>query len=255
MNGMNTNFKCKSSRYQDCGATQHMTSRKDWLVNFELFKEPSTVVIGDATQLEGVGTGDVELEAFNGREWYKILLKNVLYVPKMTFNLFSVSQVLDKGYVQTADLNESIFKTSDQEKTVAIAKRDRNSFKMMFCQEMNEKCLSAVSIKTWHERLAHQNVKYVRDILEKHGIRSVDDWNNYVCAGCVYGKQHHISHPVHSKVAENILDMIHVDLCEMNIRSLGGAYYFLLLKDDFSHYRTVYFLKTKDEAAKNLKFS
>ena len=38
----------------------------------------------------------------------------------------------------------------------------------------------------------------------------------------------------------------------MNIRSLGGAKYFLLFKDDFSHFRTVYFLKSKDEAADKL---
>lgn len=38
----------------------------------------------------------------------------------------------------------------------------------------------------------------------------------------------------------------------MNIKSLGGAKYFLLFKDDFSHFQTVYFLKTKDEAALKL---
>ena len=30
------------------------------------------------------------------------------------------------------------------------------------------------------------------------------------------------------KVAENPLELIHVDLCEINISSLGGAEYFLL---------------------------
>lgn len=39
----------------------------------------------------------------------------------------------------------------------------------------------------------------------------------------------------------------------MNIKSLGGAKYFLLFKDDFSHFRTVYFLKTKDETVQKLE--
>ncbi|CAB3235582.1 unnamed protein product [Arctia plantaginis] len=34
----------------------------------------------------------------------------------------------------------------------------------------------------------------------------------------------------------------------MNIRSLGGSKYWLMLKDDFTHYRTCYFMKTKSEA-------
>lgn len=49
------------------------------------------------------------------------------------------------------------------------------------------------------------------------------------------------------------LELVHVDLCEMDVRSLGGAKYFLLFKDDFSHYRTVYFLKSKEEAFEKLK--
>ncbi|KAL4143161.1 hypothetical protein QTP88_005521 [Uroleucon formosanum] len=47
--------------------------------------------------------------------------------------------------------------------------------------------------------------------------------------------------------------MIHVDLCEMDIRSLRGAKYFLLFKDDLSHYHTVHFLKTKYETAEKLE--
>jgi len=121
---------------------------------------------------------------------------------------------------------------------------------MMFRREKSDMCLLTASIKIWYERLAHQNVKYVRDILNKNGIKFVDDWNDYVCAGCVYGKQHRTSHPVNSKVAAGLL--VHVDLCEMNIKSLRGAKYFLLFKDDFSHYRTVCFLKTKNEAVSKL---
>lgn len=52
--------------YQDCAASQHMTSHiREWLKD-----DPKIVVIGDATRLEGIGVGDVDLEAFNGKEWY-----------------------------------------------------------------------------------------------------------------------------------------------------------------------------------------
>lgn len=236
--------------YQDCAASQHMTSHREWLKNYIKLDDPKIVVIGDATRLEGIGVGDVDLEAFNGKEWYKIVLKNVLHVPKMTFNLFSVTQLLDKHYIQCADANQSIFKTFDGKDIVAVAQRDGSLFKMMFRQE--NICLMSLSIKTWHERLGHQNIKYVRDVLKRDKIKFIDDWNDYVCPGCVYGKQHRISHPINKKTTEKPLDLIHVDLCEMNMKSLGGAKYFLLFKDDFTHFRTVYFLKTKDEAASKL---
>lgn len=48
--------------------------------------------------------------------------------------------------------------------------------------------------------------------------------------------------------------IIHADVCGyMDIKSLGGALYFLLLKDDYSHYRTVYFLKQKSEVPNKIK--
>lgn len=145
-------------------------------------------MIGDSTRLESVGAGDVELEAFDGTEWCQVVIKNVLHIPKMTFNLFSVTQMFDEGYVQQTVSNESVFITLDGNTTVAIAKRDGNLFRMMFRRETSSKCLLTVSIKTWHERLAPQNAKYVKNILKQNSIKFLNDWNDYVCSGCVYGK-------------------------------------------------------------------
>lgn len=238
--------------YQDCAATQHMTSHTNWMKNYTKLSTPVMVMIGDATKLKGIGIGDIELQAFDGQTWYDVVLESVLHIPQMPFNLFSVSKMLDKGYIQTADSEGSIFKTADGSKNIVMAKRDGNLYKMCFRKIKSESCFAAMSIKTWHERLAHQNIKYVRDILNKNQIKFIDDWDNFVCIGCVYGKQHRVPHPINSKVQSNILDLIHIDLCEMDTRSLGGSKYFLVFKDDFSHFRTVYFLKTKDEAASKL---
>lgn len=210
------------------------------------------VVIGDATELEGIGVGNIELEAFDGRKWNKIVLRDVLHTPKMPFNLFSVSKILDKDYKQSADSGMSFFKDCNGD-VGAIAVREGNLYKMHFRQESSETCLVSVSLKKWHEKLAHQNVGYVRDVLKKNGIKVQNDWNDYVCPGCTYGKQHRVSHPLNPKICSRTLDLIHVDLCEMNIYSLGGAKYFLLFKDNYSHFKTVYFLKNKNEAAAKLE--
>lgn len=77
------------------------TLHKEWLKIFVQLEEHMKVLIGDPTILEGIGIHEVELMAFNGEKWYEVVLKNV-YVPKMSFNLFSVSQLLDKGYIQEA---------------------------------------------------------------------------------------------------------------------------------------------------------
>lgn len=86
-------------------------------------------------------------------------------------------------------------------------------------------------------------------------MKYVDDLNDYVYPGFVCGKQHHISHSLITKVAQRPLDLVHVDVCELNILSLGGGKYFLLFKDDFSHFRTMYFLKSKDETVSKLNMN
>ena len=246
---------------QDSGATQHMCHRKEWFSNYEELAEPVMVLIGNGSELEGIGVGDIELEAYDNKNWRKVVLQNVLFTPHMPFNLFSALTVLKRGYKQEADAEKSFFKDREGN-IVVVAVNENNLFKLQFRLENSvlqsrlddaEKCLVSVSIKKWHEKLAHQNIKYVREILKRNDIKYIDDWNDYVCPGCVYGKQHRVSHPLNPKVSSRPLDLIHVDLCEMDVYSLGGAKYFLLFKDDYSHYRTVYFLKSKDEAFKNLE--
>lgn len=44
-------------------------------------------------------------------------------------------------------------------------------------------------------------------------------------------------------------DVISGYICgPLQVKSIGGAKYFLLIKDEYSHYRTVFFIKQKDEA-------
>lgn len=243
-----------SSWYEDSGATQHMACDKAHMIDYKELENPTMVVIGDGETLEGVGVGNVNMEAYDGKHWTKISLNNVLYVPKLHTNLFSVTQVLDKGYLLSSNAEISSIKSMDGD-TVLMAKRYGNLFRMEFrWEEPNiESCHVAVSVRLWHKRLAHQNIKYVRQVLNENNIKYIDDWNDFICEGCMYGKQHHVSHPQNLNVSEKVLDIVHVDLCEMNVRSLGGAKYMLLFKDDFSHFRTVYFLKTKDEAFSKLE--
>ena len=89
--------------YQDCGATQHISSRKEWFKNYVALDCPSKVINGNAIELKGIGVNDVELEAFNGKTWRIIVLKDVLYTPKMPFNLCSVSSVLAPTMYGTID--------------------------------------------------------------------------------------------------------------------------------------------------------
>ncbi|CAG4955863.1 unnamed protein product [Colias eurytheme] len=68
------------------------------------------------------------------------------------------------------------------------------------------------------------------------------------CTVCCEGKQTKLPFPTSSSRSDNILNIVHADLCgPMENKSLGQARYFLLLVDDYSRMAFVYFLKCKDE--------
>ena len=45
---------------------------------------------------------------------------------------------------------------------------------MKFRKE-SEKCLVNISVRKWHEKLAHENVAQVREVLNRSGMKFLDD--------------------------------------------------------------------------------
>lgn len=98
----------------------------------------------------------------------------------------------------------------------------------------------------WHERFYPQNKRYVKDMLNKSNIKFVDSEKK--CENCVLNKITRMPFVTNSNTASEVLGVVHADVAgPMEIASVGGARYFLLLKDDLSNYRVVYFLKHKSE--------
>ncbi|XP_022794843.1 uncharacterized protein LOC111333514 [Stylophora pistillata] len=82
----------------DSGASSHMTTEKHVLVNFQEFAEPENVALGDGCVVKALGSGNVRMNMlFQATESKKAVLYDVLYVPKLTCNLFSVRVVVSKG--------------------------------------------------------------------------------------------------------------------------------------------------------------
>ena len=75
-----------------------------------------------------------------------------------------------------------------------------------------------------------------------------------VCKGCSLGK--HTRNPFHNSESrsQEILDLIHSDVCgPMSDKTLGGHLYYLTFIDDHSSKTWLYLLKTKDEVFDKFK--
>lgn len=81
----------------DSGASDHMTRRCDWFSSFEEFEKPLTVRVGNGEEIPVYGRGNIEIETLVNGQWISGMIGNVLYVPCLKRNLFSVKVAAKKG--------------------------------------------------------------------------------------------------------------------------------------------------------------
>ena len=80
------------------------------------------------------------------------------------------------------------------------------------------------------------------------------DYTEPFCEYCAEGKMHRLPFPSSERKTTAIGEIVHADVCgPMQEPSLGGSRYFLLLKDDYSRFRTVYVLRNKSEVEQHVE--
>lgn len=77
--------------YLDSGASDHATNERNVFASYQDYTTFSTLVVGNDTMCEIVGSGSVTLQTTGGEY---LTLQNVLYVPKMIKNLISIFRLL-----------------------------------------------------------------------------------------------------------------------------------------------------------------
>ena len=93
---ISSNAGCASQWYIDSGASQHMTNRRDSMVHYQAFSSPETVRMGNDYEIRGYRKGNIWIEVKANGVYNPAELINVLYVPSLGKNLFSVSAVTKK---------------------------------------------------------------------------------------------------------------------------------------------------------------
>ena len=111
-----------------------------------------------------------------------------------------------------------------------------------------------VEMNVWHSRLCHINFGCMSRLANLNLIPKFDVAKNSKCHTCVEAKQPRKPHK--AAVARELapLELIHSDICEMNvILTKGGKRYFITFIDDCTRHCYVYLNKTKDEALQYFK--
>lgn len=232
----------------DSGASQHMCRDRNLFTTY-LSSNNKTVIVGNGEEISALGCGQVALQVYDGCEWVNTTIDNVLFVPKLKTNLFSVKCATERGYVVKMDNNLCKFYKENTVCAVASRNGDMYYMEVRYKYEMANTTEVKSGLKEWHEKLAHQNLQYVREVLKNNNIEVKD--LDFKCESCLEGKIHRLPFSASENKTSKPCELIHADTCgPMEVPSVGGSRYFVILKDDYSNYRSVYFVKRKDEVKK-----
>ncbi|XP_075483610.1 uncharacterized protein LOC142523763 [Primulina tabacum] len=242
----------KSTWFLDSGCSRHMTGNKDLFLEVVNFKGP-TITFGDNAKGKDMGKGKI----IHG----KIIIKDVLLVENLCYNLISISQLCDNGYTVEFHKDKCMVKTNAGT-IVLTGYRSQNTYRV----EWNDECLNASTCFIalngnknwlWHKRINHLNFKSIATISKfklVSGLPKVDFAKDKVCNACQLGKQVRSSFKSKGRNSSaRCLELLHMDLFgPIPVMSLGGKKYTLVVIDDFSRFTWVLFLSSKDQTADQL---
>ncbi|CAI7805356.1 unnamed protein product [Closterium sp. NIES-54] len=197
---------------------------------------------GALQPVEGRGTIALQREA--GK---RVLIPDVLYVPGVQANLLSAGQLKESGVQLKGDDDEMLLVAA----TGKVLGRAKCTGRVL-CTDLRpcstrSQSTEVVALRTivsarmstpdrLHARLAHVSVDTIRSSA-KHGVANGLDITPSTgadppCVSCVGGKLARHTFPDKGSDTEEVLAVVHIDLCRpFRVAAKDGSLYFLLLKD------------------------
>jgi len=233
--------------YLDSGCSKHMTGDASQLINLKR-KPTGFVTYADNKRGRVLGVGDI-------RGDNDVIIKDVLLVDGLKHSLLNISQLCDKGYKITFELELCLIVDLKTSEKILVGKRVNNLYMLnVSCITSSMNCLLTRSDESWlwHRRLANIHMHYLNRLASKElviGLPKLKFERDKLCEACQKGKQTKSSFK-QLKVVSSFrpLELLHMDLFgPSRTMSLGGNYYGLVI-DDYSRFTWTLFIATKDEA-------
>lgn len=228
----------------DSGASLHMSHDKNLFQNLTI-RRCGKIKIADGSFIPIEGYGAITIVVKGTLEPISLKLQHVAYVPELHINLISVNELNKSGH--SVLFEQSRCSIQIKKEFLRFANFINNNYLID-----EAPCYASYPCAhEWHRRLAHRNLRDVKNLRE-FGLKITKCGCNDQCDACMRGKTSELPFS-HSIKPERALDIIVSDICgPLRTQSIGGSRYFLTLTDVFSDYTEVKFLKHKDEATENI---
>ncbi|KIM51513.1 hypothetical protein SCLCIDRAFT_33373 [Scleroderma citrinum Foug A] len=222
----------------DSGASRHMSSYRDHFSNFKSIVLKAITAV-DKHTFEAIGKGDLTILIPNSSSVTRILLRDILYTPKMGITLVSIGK-LDKklGEIPLTSGLYSLWSSQAGRKLFAgVAKHNE-----------------PLTMQEVHERLGHIAPDSICQMIKDGTITGItlDEAHESMgtCDSCEYAK---LTHKPIRKLCDPLCqsslgDEIHTDLWGPSPVQTGGhSRYYASFTDDHTRYTRLYLQKAKSD--------
>ena len=239
----------------DSGATHHMCNQQSLFTSEQSVKGSKQILLGDSSKIGVESEGKVELDLIHKKGATACILQDVLHVPEMARNLFSVTTSLRQG-------NDVSFKAEKMEciisrrgKTIGRASLRRGLW-ILDCKVPEPLKHSYLArghddLERWHKRFGHLGEESLKKLKQHDMVQGYSPRVEKLqdCKHCKAGKMSRLLFPKREEKADrDILSLVHSDLMgPITPATIGQKRYVLTFIDDRSRRAWIYLLKTKDE--------
>ncbi|KAK4380842.1 Retrovirus-related Pol polyprotein from transposon RE1 [Sesamum angolense] len=231
--------------YIDSAASNHMTYNKGAFQTLdESFK--TNVKLGDNHIVKVEVKGSIAINTKKGTR----IINDVMYIPNLRTNLFSVGQMMEKGYTLPFGGDScTIYDNKDKTLKIAEVRMKEHRCFPIYLQYMGRTAMKAQEDQSWlwHRKLGQFNFQGLKILHQKKMMTDLPQIQAVegACEACLQGKQHKKPFPSRTSWrAKAVLELIHTDVCgPMRTPSHEQNRYFILFIDDYSRMTWVYFMR------------
>ena len=264
----------------DTAASWHMTSRRDIFIQLDDTTSQFEDAGGRIHTVKGIGTAQVSIDDLTFH------VPDVRYVPTITTDLLSFSDIDSQGFqISLSETSPRYFSLMSPDgvrfeahphdnRTYYLTKPGVRSTKPTGHKHITAKATTrkaskfdlitvkpdptALTMTEWHQRLCHLNWRDILRLAKTSQIKIKGPKTLPFCDICRQAKQTRRVNKNTAYRATKFLARVHIDIagggaalgCDDDHAPPGtkGVRYFMLITDDATRYRWIYFLRNRSEA-------
>ena len=238
----------------DSGATNHVCSSLQLLTKArKLRAKEFTLRVGNGESVSAEAVGEVRLQFGNKY----LLLDNVYFIPNISRNLISVSQLYEQSFSVNFHYNEIIILKNGVQICCAtlenglyilhVFEPESNHTEMFRVAKpksnKRQKLSNDNETYLWHLRLGHISLDRINILTKDVPLKDLSVRFLPVCESCLEGKMTKRPFTTKGLRATEPLELVHSDVCgPFATQARGGYEYYVTFIDDYSRYGYVYLM-------------